>query len=228
MEGGSVLGTLLAGAILLLMGSLIAFGGFRLFLICCRSTVLLRLSFGAHSVQALFGDGFLSTTTSWVVGFFAGLFVRSPLVPVLGLRDRPGSRLARVRLGSGLLRTVRRRSRRVGLDRRRRGRHRLRDRRDGDEPPEGHRDHLHGLPGRLDDRGDVPIPVHFRHAPEHRGERREAGAGRPPAVVPHLRRRRRGGHALPVPGQPCYEIERYNRWEMYTAEVRGAPPPAGM
>jgi hypothetical protein len=31
------------------------------------------LSFGAHSVQALFGDGFLSTTTSWVVGFFAGL-----------------------------------------------------------------------------------------------------------------------------------------------------------
>jgi hypothetical protein len=31
------------------------------------------LSFGAHSVQALFGDGFLSTTTSWVVGFFAGV-----------------------------------------------------------------------------------------------------------------------------------------------------------
>jgi len=31
------------------------------------------LSFGAHSVQALFGDGFLSTTTSWVVGFFVGL-----------------------------------------------------------------------------------------------------------------------------------------------------------
>jgi hypothetical protein len=74
MEGGSVLGTLLAGGLLLFLGSLIAFGGYRLFLILLPIYgFFFGLSFGAHSVQALFGDGFLSTTTSWVVGFFAGL-----------------------------------------------------------------------------------------------------------------------------------------------------------
>ena len=71
---GSVLGTLLAGGLLLFLGSLIAFGGYRLFLVLLPIYgFFFGLSFGAHSVQALFGDGFLSTTTSWVVGFFAGL-----------------------------------------------------------------------------------------------------------------------------------------------------------
>lgn len=71
---GSVLGTLLAGGILLFLGSLIAFGGYRLFLILLPIYgFFFGLGFGAHSVQALFGDGFLATTTSWVVGFFAGL-----------------------------------------------------------------------------------------------------------------------------------------------------------
>ena len=74
MEGGSVLGTLLAGGLLLFLGSLVAFAGYRLFLILLPIYgFFFGLSFGAHSVQALFGDGFLSTTTSWVVGFFAGL-----------------------------------------------------------------------------------------------------------------------------------------------------------
>jgi hypothetical protein len=74
MEGGSVLGSLLAGGILLFLGSLIAFAGYRLFLILLPIYgFFFGLSFGAHSVQALFSDGFLSTTTSWVVGFFAGL-----------------------------------------------------------------------------------------------------------------------------------------------------------
>ena len=75
MDGGLVLGTLLAGALLLFpFGSLIAFGGYRLFLILLPIYgFFFGLTFGAHSVQALFGDGFLSTTTSWVVGFFAGL-----------------------------------------------------------------------------------------------------------------------------------------------------------
>lgn len=74
MEGGSVLGTLLAGGLLLFLGSLIAFAGYRLFLILLPIYgFFFGLSFGAHSVQALFGDGFLSTSTSWVVGFFAGL-----------------------------------------------------------------------------------------------------------------------------------------------------------
>jgi len=71
---GSVLGTLLAGGLLLFLGSLVAFGGYRLFLVLLPIYgFFFGLSFGAHSVQALFGDGFLSTTTSWVVGFFAGL-----------------------------------------------------------------------------------------------------------------------------------------------------------
>jgi hypothetical protein len=71
---GSVLGSLLAGGLLLFLGSLIAFGGYRLFLVLLPIYgFFFGLSFGAHSVQALFGDGFLSTTTSWVVGFFAGL-----------------------------------------------------------------------------------------------------------------------------------------------------------
>jgi Domain of unknown function (DUF4203) len=74
MEGGSVLGTIMGAAILLFLGSLVALAGFRLFLILLPIYgFFFGLSFGAHSVQALFGDGFLSTTTSWVVGFFAGL-----------------------------------------------------------------------------------------------------------------------------------------------------------
>jgi hypothetical protein len=75
MESGSVLGNLVAGALLLFLGGLVAFGGYRLFLILLPIYgFFFGLSFGAHSVQALFGDGFLSTTTSWVVGFFVGLF----------------------------------------------------------------------------------------------------------------------------------------------------------
>ena len=74
MEGGSVLGTIIGAAILLFLGSLVALAGYRLFVILLPIYgFFFGLSFGAHSVQALFGDGFLSTTTSWVVGFFAGL-----------------------------------------------------------------------------------------------------------------------------------------------------------
>lgn len=74
MEGSSVLGTIVGGALLLFLCSAVAFGGYRLFLILLPIYgFFFGLAFGAHSVQALFGDGFLSTTTSWVVGFFAGL-----------------------------------------------------------------------------------------------------------------------------------------------------------
>jgi hypothetical protein len=74
MEGGSVLGAIVGGMILLFVSSLVAFAGYRLFLVLLPIYgFFFGLSFGAHSVQALFGDGFLSTTTSWVVGFFIGL-----------------------------------------------------------------------------------------------------------------------------------------------------------
>jgi hypothetical protein len=71
---GSILGNIIAGALLLFLGGLVAFGGYRLFLVLLPIYgFFFGLSFGAHSVQALFGDGFLSTTTSWVIGFFVGL-----------------------------------------------------------------------------------------------------------------------------------------------------------
>jgi hypothetical protein len=74
MEGGSVFGTIVGGMLLLFLGSLVAFGGYRFFLFLLPIYgFFVGLSIGAHSVQALFGDGFLSTTTSWVVGFFTGL-----------------------------------------------------------------------------------------------------------------------------------------------------------
>jgi hypothetical protein len=74
MEDSSVLGNLVAAVLMLFLGGLVAFGGYRLFLILLPIYgFFFGLSFGAHSVQALFGDGFLSTTSSWVVGFFVGL-----------------------------------------------------------------------------------------------------------------------------------------------------------
>jgi hypothetical protein len=74
MGSGSVLGTIVGGMVLLFLGSLIAFAGYRMFLILLPIYgFFFGVALGAHSVQALFGDGFLSTTTSWVVGFFVGL-----------------------------------------------------------------------------------------------------------------------------------------------------------
>lgn len=74
MGSSSVLGNIVGAAILLFLGGLVAFAGYRLFLILLPIYgFFFGLAFGAHSVQALFGDGFLSTTTSWVIGFFVGL-----------------------------------------------------------------------------------------------------------------------------------------------------------
>jgi hypothetical protein len=74
MEGDSVLGNLVAASLVLLFGAVLAFAGYRLFLILLPIYgFFVGLALGAHSVQALFGDGFLSTATSWVVGFFVGL-----------------------------------------------------------------------------------------------------------------------------------------------------------
>jgi hypothetical protein len=71
---GSFLGTLVAAGILLFLGGIVAFGGYRLFLVLLPIYgFFYGLWFGAHSMQALFDEGFLVTTTSWVVGFFVGL-----------------------------------------------------------------------------------------------------------------------------------------------------------
>jgi hypothetical protein len=70
----SFLATAVAAAIALGLGTAVALFGYRLFLILLPIWgFLLGIALGAHSVQALFGDGFLSTATSWVVGFFVGL-----------------------------------------------------------------------------------------------------------------------------------------------------------
>jgi hypothetical protein len=71
---GSFLGTLVGGVVLLGLGCLVAFAGYRLFVILLPIYgFFFGIALGAHSIQALFGDGFLSTTTSWIVGFFVGL-----------------------------------------------------------------------------------------------------------------------------------------------------------
>ena len=200
---GSVLGTLLAGGLLLFLGSVIAFGGYRLFLILLPIYgFFFGLGFGAHSVQALFGDGFLATTTSWVVGFFAGLLfaLLSYLFWAFAVALMAGSLgyslvagffglfgadldvlvwIVGVVVGvvfaiAAIVLNLQKAIVIVST----------------------------ALIGALGDRGDVPVPLHVCHAREPRRERSEGGPGRPPAVVHHLRRRRRGRHALPVPGQP--------------------------
>ncbi len=74
MDGGSAFGTIVGGMLMLFLGWVLAFAGYRMFLILLPIySFFVGISIGAHSVQALFGDGFLSTGTSWVVGFFVGL-----------------------------------------------------------------------------------------------------------------------------------------------------------
>jgi len=59
--------------IALLMGLAITFGGYKLFLVLLPIWgFFFGLLLGAQSMQMLFGEGFLSTVTSWVVGFFVG------------------------------------------------------------------------------------------------------------------------------------------------------------
>jgi hypothetical protein len=60
---------------LLLLGAILAFGGYRFFLIPLPVIGFL-FGFGAQAVQAVFGCGFLATVASWAVGLlFAVVFV---------------------------------------------------------------------------------------------------------------------------------------------------------
>jgi hypothetical protein len=70
------LDTLLAGLLALVVGLAFAFYGFRLFLILLPIWgFFFGFLFGAGFVTSLFGDGFLSTALSWIVGFgFAVVF----------------------------------------------------------------------------------------------------------------------------------------------------------
>jgi hypothetical protein len=64
---------LCATLIALVLGLVITFGGYRLFLVLLPIWgFFFGFALGAQTLQALFGMGFLSTVTSWVVGFFVG------------------------------------------------------------------------------------------------------------------------------------------------------------
>jgi hypothetical protein len=57
-----------------LFGSALAFCGYRFFLVLLPILgFFFGFGFGAQTIQAIFGTGFLSDVTSWVVGFFVAL-----------------------------------------------------------------------------------------------------------------------------------------------------------
>jgi hypothetical protein len=58
----------------LFFGSVLAFAGYRFFLVLLPIFgFLFGFGLGAQTVQAIFGEGFLSTLTSWLAGFFVAL-----------------------------------------------------------------------------------------------------------------------------------------------------------
>ena len=74
MGGESFLALACAGLIGILFGLALAFAGYRFFLILLPIWgFFFGLAFGAQTVQALFGQAFLATVTSWVVGFIVAL-----------------------------------------------------------------------------------------------------------------------------------------------------------
>ncbi len=62
-----------AGLVGILFGLALTFAGYRLFLILLPIWgFVFGLALGAQTVQAIFGQAFLATVTSWVVGFIVG------------------------------------------------------------------------------------------------------------------------------------------------------------
>ena len=83
-------GTMIA----LLLGLMICFGGYRLFLFLLPIWgFFFGFGLGAQTMQALFGGGFLATATGWVVGFFVGAIfgLLSYLFYVVGVGILAGS-----------------------------------------------------------------------------------------------------------------------------------------
>ena len=73
MTTDSTLALLCGGLIAMLFGLVLAFGGYRFFLILLPIWgFFFGLALGAQTLQALFGTGFLATVTSWVIGFVTG------------------------------------------------------------------------------------------------------------------------------------------------------------
>jgi hypothetical protein len=73
MGTDSFLALACAGLIGILFGLAVCFAGYRLFLVLLPIWgFFFGLVFGAQTMQALFGVGFLATITSWIVGFIVG------------------------------------------------------------------------------------------------------------------------------------------------------------
>lgn len=65
---------LCAGLVGLLFATAVTFGGYRLFLVLLPIWgFVFGFGLGAQTVQALFGQGFLATTTSWVIGLLVAI-----------------------------------------------------------------------------------------------------------------------------------------------------------
>ena len=74
MNTDGTFAAIVAASFLLFLSAIVAFFGTRLFWIILPIWgFFFGLAIGAQGVQALFGDGFLSTGFSWVVAFFLGL-----------------------------------------------------------------------------------------------------------------------------------------------------------
>ena len=73
MGNESFLALACTSMIAFIFGLVLCFGGYRFFLILLPIWgFFFGLVFGAQAVQSLFGDAFLATVTSWVVGFVTG------------------------------------------------------------------------------------------------------------------------------------------------------------
>ncbi len=74
MSTDSFLAVMCGGMIALLFGMMVAFAGYRLFLVLLPIWgFFFGFTLGAQSIQALFGQAFLASVTSWVVGFVVAL-----------------------------------------------------------------------------------------------------------------------------------------------------------
>jgi hypothetical protein len=74
MNTDGTFAAIVAASFLLFLSAIVAFFGTRLFWIILPVWgFFFGLAIGAQGVQALFGDGFLSTAFSWIVAFFLGL-----------------------------------------------------------------------------------------------------------------------------------------------------------
>jgi hypothetical protein len=74
MTTDSFFSLMCGGLIGLLFGAVMCFAGYRLFLVLLPIwAFFFGFGLGAQAVQALFGEAFLATVTSWIVGFIVAL-----------------------------------------------------------------------------------------------------------------------------------------------------------